>query len=116
MFLLGPGNIFGFVSSVHCVVDQYVKCVIERFYNYHHLDELCSVLKKLNSNSLNSKRHDSSAQSINRDKILDSNELGSDRVLIIEPIIVETLQIITCSELYLRFIQRRISVSYVLYL
>ncbi|CAH8674291.1 unnamed protein product [Schistosoma bovis] len=105
----GPGNIFGFVSSVHCVVDQYVKCVIERFYNYHHLDELCSVLKKLNSNSLNSKRHDSSAQSINKDKILDSNELGSDRVLIIEPIIVETLQIITCSELYLRFIQRRIS-------
>ncbi|CAH8672084.1 unnamed protein product [Schistosoma curassoni] len=105
----GPGNVFGFVSSVHCVVDQYVKCVIERFYNYHHLDELCSVLKKLNSNSLNSKRHDSSAQSINKDKILDSNELGSDRVLIIEPIIVETLQIITCSELYLRFIQRRIS-------
>ncbi|CAH8646640.1 unnamed protein product [Schistosoma rodhaini] len=105
----GPGNIFGLVSSVHCVVDRYVKCVVERFYAYHHLDELCSMLKKSNSNSLSSKRHDSSAQSINRDKILDSSELGSDRVLVIEPIIVETLQIITCSELYLRFIQRRIS-------
>uniref|UniRef100_A0A5K4F2Y0 Conserved oligomeric Golgi complex subunit 4 n=2 Tax=Schistosoma mansoni TaxID=6183 RepID=A0A5K4F2Y0_SCHMA len=105
----GPGNIFGLVSSVHCVVDRYVKCVVERFYSYHHLDELCSMLKKSNSNSLSSKIHDSSAQSINRDKILDSSELGSDRVLVIEPIIVETLQIITCSELYLRFIQRRIS-------
>ncbi|CAI2736852.1 unnamed protein product [Schistosoma spindalis] len=105
----GPGNIFALVSSVHCVVDQYVKCVIDRFYAYHHLDELCSILKKSNSNSLNNKRYDSSTQSINRDKILDSNELGSDRVLVIEPIIVETLQIITCSELYLKFIQRRIS-------
>ncbi|CAH8497454.1 unnamed protein product [Schistosoma rodhaini] len=105
----GPGNIFGLVSFVHCVVDRYVKCVVERFYSYHHLDELCSMLKKSNSNSFSSKRHDSSAQLINRDKILDPSELGSDRVLVIEPIIVETLQIITCSELYLRFILRRIS-------
>ncbi|CAH8600420.1 unnamed protein product [Schistosoma turkestanicum] len=105
----GPGKIFGLVSSVQCVVDQYIKSVVQRFYAYHHLDELCSLIKKLNSYSLNSKKHELSTQSSNKDKILDSNELGSDRVLVIEPIIVETLQIITCSELYLRFIRRRIS-------
>ncbi|TNN06157.1 Conserved oligomeric Golgi complex subunit 4 isoform 2 [Schistosoma japonicum] len=105
----GPGNIFELVSSVQCVVDRYIKSVVERFYAYHHFDELFSMVKKFNSYNLISKRYESSGQSNNRDKMSDSNELGMDRVLAIEPIIVETLQIITCLELYLRFIRRRIS-------
>nr|CAH8831422.1 unnamed protein product [Trichobilharzia regenti] len=113
----GPGNVFNLVASVQSVVDKYVQCVIERYLYHHRLDELCSMTKKSNTmNYLNSKRSDTSIQSSHKEKLLDSNsssqlssnDQGLDKILTIEPIIVEMLQMITCSELYLRFIHRRI--------
>ncbi|CAH8646824.1 unnamed protein product [Heterobilharzia americana] len=116
----GPGNIFELVSSIQSVVDQYIKCIIERFVNHHRLDELCSMIKKWNNHCLlYNKRYDTPLQSNNyhnnnnsnnnKDRLADpTNDTGLDRILVIEPVIVELLQIITCSELYLRFIHRRI--------
>ncbi|VDQ08614.1 unnamed protein product, partial [Trichobilharzia regenti] len=99
-----PGNVFNLVASVQSVVDKYVQCVIERYLYHHRLDELCSMTKKSNTmNYLNSKRSDTSIQSSHKEKLLDSNsssqlssnDQGLDKILTIEPIIVEMLQMIT---------------------